>query len=175
MRGGIIRAVYLTIFQTILIVNINLDNQVNAVVFNPNCFDYTVTSYQSQVDDNFGITTMMKLKPYSLCEYFVYTGISRAIYPQSDLNVVQYRQNSLGNWVSLGNVKSGNTLNWYGFNGQAERRRFIVNNPTKYGVSFRINVQRYTGFNKSGVINQFINFALIGAISFGVLLGSYLM
>ena len=100
-----------------------------AAVFNPNCFDYTVTMYLGEMDNSYGVTTMMAIKPYSLCETDISTGIAR-FYFTNELTVTMYHQNSLGDWVSLGQIPTATEIDWYKTDGSAEERRFIVNNPT---------------------------------------------
>lgn len=104
---------------------------------------------------------MMKLKPNSVCEIKVQTGIARFTFPR-ELQVRQYRLDSRRDWQDFGPVHNGKTLQWYRFDGSAPIRRFLFNNPTRFPLSFRVNVQTYNDFANSA--REAINAILIPII-----------
>lgn len=70
-----------------------------------NCFDYTVTQYDSEAFNDLGFTTALTLAPLSQCEVDVFTGIARFVYAQG-LQVQMYSFNSIGQNVSLGAISN---------------------------------------------------------------------
>lgn len=113
---------------------------ISPLIYRPNCYDYTVTSFDTHIYNDLGYTTAMTLQPFSSCEIEITTGIARFVY-ESGVQVQMFSMNSLGQPVKIGNVGNGQILYWYGFDGKAPTRKFVLNNPIQFPVSFRITVQ----------------------------------
>jgi len=81
----------------------------------------------------------MTLQPFTSCEVEIATGIARFVY-ESGLTVQMYTYNSLKQPVKLGSIVNGQIMYWYGFDGKATARKFVISNPTKFPVSLRITI-----------------------------------
>ena len=42
--------------------------------------------------------------------------------------------------MNLGRIANGQFVQWYDFEGKAATRKFVLSNPTRYPVSFRVTI-----------------------------------
>ena len=98
-----------------------------------------MTQYDTEVYNDNGFTTGLTLKAWSQCEVDIYTGIARFVY-EAGLVIQMFSYNSLGQTVSLGRIANGQIVYWYKSDGKALTRKFVMSNPSKYPISFRITI-----------------------------------